>query len=460
MLISGQAITQAMSLLRNIIIARLLTPEDMGIAATFAITITLLEMISNLAVDMLLIQAKDGDDPVFQGTAHSYQVFRGLMVGLIIFGCSPLIVWLFKIPQAEWAFHLVSLVPVLRGFMHLDWKRLQRKMQYRTAVLVEVIPQAVVTLVAYPVVIWFGDYSAVLWIVLAQSVVALLTSHVFAQRSYHLDWERKYAMRLLVFGWPLLINGLLMFGALQGDRLIIGTFYSMTDLGIYSVAFTFALMLASIVAKISTSLFLPLLARLQDQHTELKNCYIITGQTLALIGGVVALPFITTGGNLITFIFGKQYLAAFVFAPWLGALLAARIFRLAPIIAALACGDTKNSMYANLFRLTGVVAAVLVAWQNLSLSAIIICGIIGEVLALLFSTLRLQRLHRIRIIDSLYAPLVVSAVLLLAGVNSRFSFFWAWLNGAIGSCLFFYFILLCVGVVAFPMLRINGKKKI
>lgn len=457
-LTGGQAVTQALSFVRNIIIARLLNPEDMGIAATFAITITLLEMISNLAVDMLLVQAKDGDNPVFQGTAHLYQVFRGILVGLLIFICAPLITWLFKTPQAEWAFRLVALVPVFRGFMHLDWKRLQRKMQYRSAVFVELVPQAVVTLAAYPVAIWLGDYSAVLWLVLIQSAVGLLTSHLFSNRPYRLNWDRKYATRLLVFGWPLLINGLLMFGALQGDRLIIGTFYSMAELGVYSVSFSLVLMLASILAKISTSLFLPLLSRLKDHQAEFSERYNFIVQGLALVGGVVALPFITAGGHLIILIFGKQYLDAFVFAPWLGALLVARIFRLAPTIAALARSDTKNSMYANLFRFIGVVSALLVAWQGLSLSTIVICGILGEILALLSASFRLYKLHKIKIWNSLYAPFVVSLVLVLAGINNSFFVFGVGLLRALATCLFFYVSLLVVVFLSFPIFKHEVSK--
>lgn len=457
-LTGGQAATHALSFARNIIIARLLNPENMGIAATFAITITLLEMISNLAVDMLLVQAADGDDPVFQGTAHLYQVFRGLFVGLAIFTCAPIITWLFKTPEVEWAFRLLALVPVFRGFMHLDWKRLQRKMQYRTAVLVELIPQAVITLAAFPMAIWLGDYSTVLWLVLMQAAIGLLISHLFSQRSYRLNWDREYGYRLLVFGWPLLINGLLMFGALQGDRLVIGTFYTMAELGVYSVAFSLALTLASILAKISTSLFLPLLARIQDQHIEFRECYQIIVQMLALIGGAVALPFITAGGHIIVLFFGKQYLAAFAFAPWLGALLVARILRLAPTIAALACGDTKNSMYANFFRLIGVFVAIIMGWRNLSLSAIIMCGAGGEILALLYATFRLQKLQQIKIADTLYPPLVVSIVLLLAGVNNLFSIFGTGLYRDLGNCLFFYMTLVIVSFFSFSRLSIVIKK--
>lgn len=457
-LTGGQAVTQVLSFARNIIVARLLSPDNMGIAATFAITIMLLEMISNLSVDMLLVQAKDGDDPLFQGTAHFYQVLRGFSVGLIIFACAPVITWLFKTPEAEWAYRLLALVPIFRGFMHLDWKRLQRKMQYRTAVLVELVPQSIITLVAFPLAVWLGDYSAVLWLVLMQAAIGLLISHLFSDRPYRLNWDREYGHRLLVFGWPLLINGLLMFGALQGDRLIIGTFYTMAELGVYSVAFSLAITLATVITKISNSLFLPLLASKQDQEEAFREHYKTIVQILAVIGGAVALPFVTAGGQVIILLFGKQYLAAFSFAPWLGALLVARIFRLAPTVAALAGGDTKNSMYANFFRLIGVFAAIAVAWVNLSLSAIIMCGVGGEILALLFASLRLHKLQKLKAMDSLYPPLIVAVVLLIAGLSYSFSIFGISLYGYILNFLLFFIALLVVSLAVFPVFGCEIKK--
>lgn len=456
-LTGGQFASQALSFGRNVIIARLLNPEDMGIAATFAITITLLEMISNLSVDIILVQAKDGDDPTFQGTAHLYQVVRGVSVGLVILAGAPIITWLFKIPETVWAFRLLALVPVFRGLMHLDWNRLQRKMQYRTAILVEMVPQAVVTLAAFPMLKWRGDYSTVLWLVLMQAAIGLLVSHFFSQRSYQLNWNREYASRLLVFGWPLLVNGFLMFGAMQGDRLIIGTFYTMTELGVYSVAFSLTLTLAFIIGKIGTSLFLPLLSRIQYQKTEFRELHFVGVQVLALIGGIVAIPFITAGGDIIVFFFGNQYFAVHGYASWLGVLLVARLFRLAPTISSLACGDTKNSMYANFSRFGGVIAAICAAWQGRSLSVILICGIGGEILALLAATFRLQKLRNIKMIDSIYPPMVVSGVLFVAGVINCFSVFGVTLYSNYINCIFSYTILLVVSFFTFPIVRIFKK---
>jgi O-antigen/teichoic acid export membrane protein len=415
-LTAGQMTAQLLMFVRNIILARMLTPEDMGIAATFAITISLLEMTSNLAVEMLLVQAPDGDDPRFQATAHVFQVIRGLLIGILILASAPIIARMFDTPQALWAFQYVAIVPVLRGFMHLDWKRVQRNMTFTPSVIVEIAPQAIITLAAWPMVVWLRDYSAVLWLVIIQAAIALLASQLVAERNYQLNWSRVHASRLLSFGWPLLINGLLMFGVFQGDRLIVGTAYSMAELGVYSVAFALVMMIAMTVSKLASALLLPLFSRVQEDQATLRRYFLLSVQVLALLGAVIALPLVIIGGDIIVLIYGEQYTSATEFIAWMGVLIAVRIFRLGPTIAALAKGDSKNSMIANMFRTIGVLGAVVVAWLGLPLSSIIICGIVGEILALMAAVWRLWHLYGIQIFDSITAPFIVSTILLIAGI--------------------------------------------
>lgn len=454
MLSGGQAATQAMSFLRNIIIARLIGPEHMGIAALFAVTVSVLEMISNLAVDMLLIQDKDGDDPRFQGTAHTFQLVRGILSGLMIFMVAPLVTELFNIPETEWAFRLLGLAAVFRGAMHLDWKRMQRFMDYRSTVTVELIPQAIATLIAYPLAVKLNDFSVVLWIVLLQSLLGLVVSHWVADRSYKVMWERVYGLRMLTFGWPLLLNGLLIFGAMQGDRVTIGTFFTMRELGLYSVAISLVLVAITVLTKISTSLLLPVLSRKTDNQKAFEYSLDRYSQGMAVLAGIAALPFCLSGGELVTVIFGDQYSDGLEFVPYLGILLAIRVFRLVPTIAALSRADTKNSLYANCYRFLGVVAAFGSGWLGADIVTIIICGISGEVLALLFTQIRLYRLADISFKKSITPPIAVILVvsLLWLSVNKSGSLLVEQSNGIllIFLCVLLYFTV-CLAIL--PMIR-------
>lgn len=394
-LASGQVIGQGLSFVRNVIIARLIGPAEFGIAVTFAIVVALLEMISNLSADKLLVQADDGDDPQFQGTAQLMQAGRGLVLAGILFALAWPASMLFQVPEARWAFQCLAIVPLLRGFEHLDAKRLHRQMQFGPSVCVEVIPQALATALAWPLAIWLGNYTAVLWLVLGQSAAMVVVTHLVSKRKYIWTWHSNYARRIITFGWPLLINGLLMFGFMHGDRLIVGSAYTPSDLGLYSVAFLVTFTPTMLIARVGSSLTLPLLASVKNDKDQFAYRYARCAGILSLIAIVVSIPLMLVGGPLVTLAFGSQYTSIGDVVACLAAMQAIRILRVAPTLAATAVGDTRNLMIANLARTTALVGALYVAVIGGDLVLIALSGLLGESLALAVSLARLRKRQEI-----------------------------------------------------------------
>ncbi|MBX3177318.1 MAG: oligosaccharide flippase family protein [Candidatus Hydrogenedentes bacterium] len=393
MLLGGQALGQACSFARNVVVARLLTPEDFGIAATFVIAVSLFEMISNLAVDRLLVQAEDGDDPDFQATAHAFQVVRGIGMALFLF----LLAWpfsrLFGIPQALWAFQFVALVPLLRGFMHLDPKRLQRTFGFGADVATELLPQILLVLAAWPFVWWFEDYSAMLWLLVFQAVVMVVVSHALAKRSYGWNWDRNYIRRMVAFGWPLLFNGLLMFLVFQGDRMIVGAAYDMTQLGVYSVAFTTTFVPTMVITKVASALLLPLLSRVQTDIRSFMEYYALSVCALCLIGVAFSTGFVLLGQQVVVLTFGERYGAVGSFIGWLGVMQMIRVLRVGPTIASMAWGDTRMPLVSNFGRISVIPLAIWLGLTGKPLMWVVIAGCLGELVALL---LMIGILHRSR----------------------------------------------------------------
>jgi O-antigen/teichoic acid export membrane protein len=449
LLAGGQVATQSLALLRNIIIARILSPENVGIAATFVMTITFLEMISYMAVDMFLVQAKEGDAPEVQAVAQLFKLLRGFLIGIVLYISAPIIAQLFKTPDAEWAYRLIAVIPMIQGFMHLDWKRQQRHLKYNSTLLVEVVPQLLITLAAYPMVIWLNNYAAVAWLVLSQAISGVIISRIVAVRAYKILVDKKLIRRILIFSWPLLINGLLSFVSMQGDRLIIGTTYSMADLGIYSVATSLVIAIILVIAKFNTSIFLPALSSVQNSQLEFRDRYLLGVDLLAMVAGFSALPFIIFGGDIIILLFGDQYITADAFVPWFGALIAARIFRMAPTAAALAQGETLIPMLSNLYRMLGVAAAIIAAYYKMPVYWIIICGTFGELMAFIAATRLIKKISFL-LIDSFKAPFVVSLVLINAVTfnNCMLTVF-----ERIGLYLILQMILIMIMIIILPIFR-------
>ncbi|MGD1082666.1 MAG: oligosaccharide flippase family protein [Candidatus Sulfotelmatobacter sp.] len=428
---TGQAISQASSFVKSLIVARLISPADFGIAAIFAMTFSLMEMISNLSAQMLLVQAEDGDNPRFENTAHFIHAARGLMNATLIFVLAGPVSHLFGAPQAKLAFECLALVPFIRGFYHLDINRFQRHMRFGPFVLVDAGSSLLVTLIALPLAFWLRNYWAMLWLLVAQSVCYLVGSHLLAERRYDWAWDRFFTRRMFHFGWPLLINGVLLYGIFEGDRFVIGSAhrlfpmsaYTLADLGVYSVAFALAQAPAMIIGNVCSSLFLPLLSRAQGSRSQFERRYLACTQIVSLMAAVVAISFIVAGGKLVTLVYGQRYSAAGLYIGWLGAMWALRILRGAPTLAAMAYADTRNAMVSNLARSSALIGILLVAATGRSLVWIAVCGFLGELLALVVCVWRLQIRHGVpaKLCHSPFAVFFagagVSALIVVAGIG-------------------------------------------
>ena len=80
----GHLTGQLCALVRNIVIARAIGPENFGLAATLVITVSLLEMMSDLSLDKMLVQAKDGDKERLQACAQFLQLIRGVFLSFLL----------------------------------------------------------------------------------------------------------------------------------------------------------------------------------------------------------------------------------------------------------------------------------------------------------------------------------------------------------------------------------------
>lgn len=400
----GQAFSQGCSFIRNIILARLISTADFGIASTFAITLSLIEMVSNLAAEKLIIQSKRGDEERFQSTVQFTQFLRGCFSGLVLFIIASPVSSLFGIPEAGWAFRWLAFIPFVRGFIHQDIYRYQRSMKFTPSIIVESTAIGISTIAAYPLGVYFRDYRCMLVVVIMQSIIAIIMSHAISERKYRWAFDKLSVEELYRFGWPLLINGLLLFGILQGDRFVIGSanklfgkhIYTMSDLGLYSVVFALTFAPTMLITNISTPLFLPLLSKAQTDRDVFEKRYNMVCQIIILAGGGIAILLATSGTYLVKIFYGARYAfnSGSVIA-WLGAMQAFRIIRTGPTLAAMAKADTKNSMYSNMVRSVSLLAALLTAASGQNLSWIAASGFFGEFFALIFCLWRLQRQHQI-----------------------------------------------------------------
>ena len=116
--------------LRNLILARLIGPDEMGLAVALVLGFRLVEMIGDFGHERLLVQVRDGDLARVRGATHFIQAIKGVLLFLLVAllaaplsavlgpGLSPVI------------FVLAATSLVLRGFANCDYRERQRHRDY------------------------------------------------------------------------------------------------------------------------------------------------------------------------------------------------------------------------------------------------------------------------------------------------------------------------------------------
>ncbi len=83
LLMSGFAASQILSFGRNAMLGHMLAKGDFGIAAILTLLLQLLDNLTDLGVDRLIVQAPDGARPRFIATNHTALMIRGIVVAVL-----------------------------------------------------------------------------------------------------------------------------------------------------------------------------------------------------------------------------------------------------------------------------------------------------------------------------------------------------------------------------------------
>ncbi len=380
LILSGNAFGALMLFVRNLAVARLITVEDYGIAATFAISMAIVEMASGLGLQQLIIQDKEGNDPNLQAGLQGFNILRGVISGVILFFLAGPIAGFLNIPEVTWAYQLLALVPIIRGFEHFDIYRLNREMKFGPLLLTKTVPALIGVLSIWPLYLAFDDYRIMLYSVLFHWVLVVVTSHLVARRRYRASLDRSVMRRSLHFGWPLLITNTLLFAIFQGDKIIVGRTMGLEDLALFTMGVTLTLSPLLVSASSEKQFFLPQLSAARDDDTfdRLANAAmqasLVSGLGLVTLMTLIARP-------LVDVLLGERYAALgpilVLFAVWQ----AVRIFKVGGTIAALSKAQTSNEMVTNVIRILALPIAWNIAVAGGTLSQILWVAIAGECLA-------------------------------------------------------------------------------
>ncbi|MEQ9695968.1 oligosaccharide flippase family protein [Shimia sp. SDUM112013] len=375
-------LAEAAALGRSIALAWTIGAGALGQAMMLALVLRLIEMTSDLGVERLIVQAPEGATRRLQAGLQGVALIRGTIMSLVLLALSPVLAWAFVDGPSVAAYASLSIVPLLGGFMHLDYRRAERRFAYRQMAVVEGGATLMAFVALIPAIWVFADYRVMAAVLICHAVARVALSHMVATRRYRLLFSTDVMLRCWRFGAPLIVNAALLFLVFYADRLIVARGYGWATLALYGVVLQLALLPAQIVGRAAGSLVLPSL-----RETLGTGAFQAVWQRIltrhAILAAALVLAFTALAPVLIALVYGPEFRPEAGLALAVAVAAGFRILRTPYSQLAVAMGRTADPARANLLRVLALPLAAFCAATGGPLTLIAVAAAVGEVAATL-----------------------------------------------------------------------------
>ncbi|MDQ5920852.1 MAG: hypothetical protein QG673_908 [Pseudomonadota bacterium] len=234
-------IASGINFITSLYLAKVLTPSDLGIiglfqaylfAATPAITFSGLGLVAINQVT--LPQSK------FQSFANSYFTLSIFMFILLL-----VIAGIITIYYPSY-FFLIIAIPIFTFFrLFSDFHnsilvQMHRAQFYGVLSLIENLIALILTVVLLQLFnfTWGGRLTALILAAIAILIIRYLNGFT-ALRNFRFDFKRNGIIDIIKYGFPLLISEVASWVINNGDRIIVAHYFTLHDVGIYTLAVSF-----------------------------------------------------------------------------------------------------------------------------------------------------------------------------------------------------------------------------
>jgi O-antigen/teichoic acid export membrane protein len=317
-----QAGNQFIGFIITLFLARMLGPEEFGLVAMGSVVIAITRIFIESGLSDSLIQKKNCTHEDFS-TVFLFNILVGVVLFLVIFFSAPALANFFRYPQLTPIIRLLGIKPFISSFAFVQVAILKKELRFK-AIAKITFPAFLLSGLIGLTMAWFGFG---VWSLVIQSLLETILINIFLW--INSEWQPKLIFNKVLFrfhwqhGSRLLVISAL--GAIYRNvfSLVIGKFFSVSQLGFYNRADSFRTIIMGNTVGIVQSVSYPVLVKFQDNDELLKRNYRKIQRFTMMIILPIAGFFIIAAEPVIRFLLTDKWLPA---APILKVLMLALLF--------------------------------------------------------------------------------------------------------------------------------------
>lgn len=377
--------SQILRLGKSLILSRLLFPEAYGVMAIVWAVLYALDLLSDVGISPSIVRSPRGDEPAFLNTAWTMKCVRGVILCLIACAMAYPLSLFFHQPALMLLIPAAGLTTLIEGFGSTNIYSCQKRMVYGSLTLLEFSHE----LVGLVVTLTWAYLSPSVWALVGGAVIGRIyhvaASHVILpgiKNRFH--WDPVAFQELIHFGKWIFFSSVIYLLYTQGDRILLGKYLTISQLGIYSIAIMLAEAVSGVVNKLNDTVLYPALSRIVngESHRLGEVFYRSRLGTDALMLTPIAVLMVI-GSVVVHLLYDTRYQEA----GWMLQVLCVRLLMVAILVGGTSClfalGHSRYSVFQNLFRALWLFVGIPLVWPFYGIHGVVWVVALTEIPVLL-----------------------------------------------------------------------------
>ena len=305
----SRVLIKSLQLIKTIILARLLFPEDFGLFGLASLTMTFVGTIFQHGFNTALVHHKESNSKYLNG-AWTVNILRNTLVALVLFFIAPnLAAGFFNNINVIPFIKVLAIIVFFEGFQNIGVILLNKELRFNkkffydiSAVFIEI--SAVIIAAFYLRSPW-----ALLIGVAFGKFADIILSYVFHSYRPRFKFNLEVTKQLFKFGKWIGLAGIITFITRQGDAIMIGKLLTTYDLGLYSLALSLGTLPSTEISKVMGNVLFPFFSKIQNDLELLKSSFIRLFRVLYAFIIPALIGIFTLNNEIVYIVYGSKWTA-------------------------------------------------------------------------------------------------------------------------------------------------------
>ena len=300
--------TMGIGFISNIVLARLLSPDDYGCIGMLAIFITVSSTFVDGGFGSALIQKKEPTQRDYS-TIFWWNLFLSVVLYCVLYLGAPFVSQFYRIPLLSSVLRVQGIILIINALNIIQSNQLRKKLNFRRLAVVNVVSQ----LVGVTVAIVAACYGWGVWALVAQQIVASTMTSLLLWTLNRWMPDMCFSLesfkQLFGFGSFILCSNFIntLCNNIQG--LLIGRFFNPAIMGYYTQARKLEEVASHSFSTVIDQVSYPVLSKFQSDNEAMRNVLKKLVLVLSFMTFPLMLILILIAEPLITLLYGVKWLS-------------------------------------------------------------------------------------------------------------------------------------------------------